>query len=157
MRRREFITLISGAAAAWPFAARAQQERIRRIGLLMGHVDGDPEGQARLTAFLQELQKLGWAANGNVQIDIRWAGANAADARRHVAELIALAPDVILTGGSSNVAPLLQATRTVPIVFAFAADPVGAGFVASLAKPGGNATGFIQFEYGLSAKWLELL
>jgi putative ABC transport system substrate-binding protein len=130
---------------------------MKRIGVLMGHLEGDSEGQARLTAFLRELQQLGWAIGRDVQIDIRWAGANAADIRQHVAELVALAPDIILTGGSANVAPLLQVTRTVPIVFAFAADPVGAGFVESLARPGGNATGFVQFEYGLSAKWLELL
>ena len=122
----------------------------------MGEVE-DAEAKARLAAFLEELQRLGWTIDRNVRLDIRWASADAANMRKHSAELAALAPDVILTGGSTSVAPLLEATRTVPIVFAFAADPVGAGFVNSLAKPGGNATGFIQFEYSLSAKWLELL
>ena len=156
MRRREFIAGVA-SAAAWPLAVVAQQsERVRQIGVLMGEVE-DAEAKARLAAFLEELQRLGWAIDRNVRLDIRWASADAANMRKHSAELIALAPDVILTGGSTSVAPLLEATRTVPIVFAFAADPVGAGFVNSLAKPGGNATGFIQFEYGLSAKWLELL
>ena len=158
MKRREFITLLGGAAVAWPLAARAQQaERMRRIGVLMPFAAGDPEGQARFAAFLQELQQLGWTDGRNVQIDTRWAGSNADDIRRHAAELAALAPDVILANGTAAAGPLLQATRTVPIVFATVADPVGAGFVDSLARPGGNATGFSIFEYGIGGKWLELL
>ena len=158
MRRREFITLLGGAAAAWPLAARAQQgERMRRIGVLMSLAADDPEGQARIAAFLQALQQLGWTDGRNVRIDTRWAAGDADRIRRYAAELVALAPDVILASGASTVGPLLQATRTVPIVFAQVADPVGAGFVDSLARPGGNATGFITFEYGISGKWLELL
>ena len=158
MRRREFITLLGGAAAAWPLAARAQQgERMRRIGVLMSSAADDPEGQARIAAFLQGLQQLGWTDGRNVRIDTRWAAGNADDIRKYAAELVALAPDVILATGSAIVAPLLQATRAVPIVFVHVPDPVGAGFVDSLARPGGNATGFIMFEYGLSGKWLELL
>jgi ABC-type uncharacterized transport system substrate-binding protein len=156
MKRREFITLLGGAAA-WPLAARAQQgERMRRIGVLMPHDQDSPVGQARIAALVQELQRLGWTGR-NVRIDIRWAGADTENIRRHAAELAALAPDVILANGSVVVTPLLQATRTVPIVFVVVPDPVGAGFVDSLARPGGNATGFVQFEYGLSGKWLELL
>ena len=158
MKRREFITLLGGAAAAWPLAARAQQgERMRRIGVLLPAAADDPEFQARVAAFLQGLAQLGWTIGRNVRIDTRWATANAADIRRHAAELAALAPDVILAPGASTVGPLLQATRTVPIVFPIVADPVGAGFVDSLARPGGNATGFMTFEYSLSGKWLELL
>jgi ABC-type uncharacterized transport system substrate-binding protein len=158
MKRREFITLLGGAAAAWPLAAYAQQpERMRRIGVLMPMADDNPEGRARIAAFLQGLQQWGWTVGGNVRIDIRWATANADGIRRHAAELAALAPDVILAFGASAVGPMLQATRTVPIVFPVAADPVGAGFVDSLARPGGNATGFLGFEYGLSGKWLALL
>jgi putative ABC transport system substrate-binding protein len=159
MRRREFITLLGGAAVASPLAARAQQpERVRRIGVLMGSAADDPEYQARIAAFLHGLQQLGWVDGRNVRIDTRWATTNADDIRRHAAELAALAPDVILSGtGTATVAPLLQATRTVPIVFVLVIDPVGAGFVASLARPGGNATGFTIFEYGMSGKWLELL
>jgi putative tryptophan/tyrosine transport system substrate-binding protein len=158
MKRREFITLFGGAAASWPLAAHAQQgERMRRIGVLMPMADDNLEGQARITAFLQGLQQWGWTVGGNVRIDIRWATANADEIRRHAAELAALAPDVILAFGASAVGPMLQATRTVPIVFPVAADPVAAGFVDSLARPGGNATGFLGFEYGLSGKWLELL
>ena len=157
MRRREFITLLGGAAA-WPFAARAQQpERIRRIGVLTNLVADDPESQARVGAFLQGLQEFGWAVGRNVRIDYRWGGGDADRTRRYAVELVALAPDVILTSGSTALAPLLQATRSVPIVFAQVPDPVGAGFVTSLARPGGNATGFLTFEYGLSGKWLELL
>ena len=157
MRRREFITLVGGAAA-WPIAAQAQQrERMRRIGMLLPLVADDPESQARMAAFLQGLQQLGWTVGRNVQIDIRWTGANDAAIRKHAAELAALAPDVIVANGSVAVGPLLQATRTVPIVFATVPDPVGAGFVESLSRPGGNATGFINFEYALGAKWLELL
>ena len=158
MRRREFITLLGGAAAAWPLAARAQQgERMRRIGVLIPYPANDLEGQARIGAFQQELQQLGWAIGRNVRVDTWWAGANANDIRRHAEELAALAPDVILATGSATVGPLLQATRTVPIVFVSVPDPVGAGFVNSLARPGGNATGFLVFEYSLSGKWLELL
>ena len=157
MRRREFITLVGGAAA-WPIAAQAQQrERMRRIAMLLPLVADDPESQARMAAFLQGLQQLGWTVGRNVQIDIRWTGANDAAIRKHAAELAALAPDVIVANGSVAVGPLLQATRTVPIVFATVPDPVGAGFVESLSRPGGNATGFINFEYALGAKWLELL
>jgi putative ABC transport system substrate-binding protein len=157
MRRREFITFIGGAAAAWPLAARAQQpERVRRIGVLMYLPADDAEGQARLAAFTQALTQFGWSDGHNLRIDTRYATAD--DIRRHAAELAALAPDVILAGtGTATVAPLLQATRTVPIVFAVVIDPVGAGFVDSLARPGGNATGFTVFEYGMSGKWLELL
>src|SRR6266436_2520351 len=156
--RREFITLLGGAAAGWPLAARAQQpERMRRIGVLLPATADDPEFQARVGAFLQGLALLGWTIGRNVRIDTRWATTSAADIRRHAAELVALAPDVILTVGGSTVGPLLQATRTVPIVFVFAPDPFGSGFVNSLSRPGGNATGFMAFEYSLSAKWFELL
>ena len=158
MRRREFITLLGGAAAAWPLAARAQQgERVRRIGVLLPAAADDAEFQARLAAFLQGLALLGWTIGRNVRIDTRWATTDAAEIRRHAAELVALAPDVILASGTSTVGPLLQATRTVPIVFPTIGDPVGAGFVDSLARPGGNATGFMSYEYSLSGKWLELL
>jgi putative ABC transport system substrate-binding protein len=157
VRRREFITFIGGAAAAWPLAARAQQpERVRRIGVLMYLPADDAEGQARLAAFTQALTQLGWSDGHNLRIDTRYATAD--DIRRHAAELAALAPDVLVAGtGTATVAPLLQATRTVPIVFAVVIDPVGAGFVDSLARPGGNATGFTVFEYSMSGKWLELL
>jgi putative tryptophan/tyrosine transport system substrate-binding protein len=159
MKRREFITLLGGATVVWPLAARAQQgDRMRRIGVLMASAADDLESQARVAAFLQGLQQLGWTDGRNVRIDTRWATTNADDLRRHAAELVALAPDVILAAtGTSTVAPLLQTTRTVPIVFVVVIDPVGAGFVASLARPGGNATGFTLFEYGMSGKWLELL
>jgi putative ABC transport system substrate-binding protein len=155
--RCEFITFIGGAAAAWPLAARAQQpERVRRIGVLMYLPADDAEGQARLAAFTQALTQLGWSDGHNLRIDTRYATAD--DIRRHAAELAALAPDVLVAGtGTATVAPLLQATRTVPIVFAVVIDPVGAGFVDSLARPGGNATGFTVFEYSMSGKWLELL
>jgi putative ABC transport system substrate-binding protein len=157
VRRREFITLL-GAAVALPLAARAQEsERVRRIAVLVPGTADDAEYQARMVAFLQGLQPLGWSDGRNVRIDIRYAVGDANLTRKNVAELIALAPDVILAPGSTTVGPLLQATRTVPIVFATILDPVGAGFVDSLARPGGNATGFIAFEYGLSGKWLELL
>jgi putative tryptophan/tyrosine transport system substrate-binding protein len=159
--RRELITLIGGAVVwplALPRAARAQQpERMRRVGVLMGPLADDPEGQARIAAFLQRLQQLGWIEGRNVRIDTRWAAANADNIRGYAAELVALAPDVILATGSAILAPLLQATRAVPIVFVHVPDPVGAGFVDSLAQPGGNTTGFINFEYGISGKWLELL
>jgi putative ABC transport system substrate-binding protein len=159
MRRREFITLLGGAAAASPLAARAQQgDRVRRIGLLMNSPADDSEGKARFAAFVQGLQQLGWTDGRNVRIDIRWGGA--ADAERHrkfAAELVALAPDVILGTTTPSVTALQRVTRTVPIVFAMAVDPVGNGFVESLARPGGNTTGFMQFEYSLAGKWLELL
>ena len=156
MRRRDFITLLGGAAT-WPLAARAQPERMRRIGVLMSLAADDPEAIARMAAFVQGLQELGWTDGRNVQIDYRRTAGVAERIRKHAAELVALAPDVILASGGQVMAPLLQATRTVPIVFTQTPDPVGAGFVASLARPGGNATGFTQFEYGISAKWLELL
>ena len=157
IRRREFIAALGGAAA-WPLAARAQQdEHGRRIGVLLPAAADDAEYQARVGGFLQALALLGWTIGRNVQIDTRWATANPDDIRRHTAELAALAPDVILAHGDTTIGPLLQATRTVPIVFPVAADPVGAGFVDSLARPGGNATGFMTFEYSLCGKWLELL
>jgi putative ABC transport system substrate-binding protein len=158
LKRREFITLLGGAAVAWPLAARAQQrERMRRIGVLMALAADDPEGQARLTAFVQGLQELGWTDGRNVQIDYRWPAGDAERIRRYAAELAALAPDIILAGGGAVVPSLLQATRTIPIVFTQTPDPVGAGFVESLARPGGNVTGFMLYEYGIGAKWLELL
>ena len=159
MRRREFLGVLSSAAIAWPLAAVAQQpDRMRRIGVLMAAAADDPEYPTRMGAFRQGLAQLGWTDGRNVRIDTRWATTNADDIRRHAAELAALAPDVILAAtGTTTMAPLLQATRTVPIVFVVVIDPVGAGFVASLARPGGNATGFLMFEYGLSGKWLELL
>jgi putative ABC transport system substrate-binding protein len=158
MRRRDFMVLTGGAAALAPLAAFAQADRIRRIGVLFGSAAEDPESHARMAAFAQELAHLGWAEGRNVRIDTRWATTNSDDIRRHAADLAALEPDVILAAtGTLTVAPLLQATRTVPIVFAVVIDPVGGGFVASLARPGGNATGFTIFEYGMSAKWLELL
>jgi putative ABC transport system substrate-binding protein len=157
MRRREFIALLGGMAAL-PLAARGQQgERMRRIGVLLPAAADDQAWQAWVGAFLQALGELGWTIGRNVRIDTRWAGANAAEIRRHAAELAALAPDIILAAGTSTVGPLLQATRTVPVVFPNVGDPVGAGFVESLARPGGNATGFLAFEYSLSGKWLELL
>ena len=159
MRRRQFITLLGGAAAAWPLAARAQQsEGVRRIGVLTGSGSpDDPDVKERYAAFLQRLQQLGWIDGRNLRIEAHRTASEPDDLRRHAVELAALAPDVILAGGTSTVGPLLQATRTVPIVFAGTADPVGAGLVASLARPGGNVTGFMQFEYSLAAKWLELL
>jgi putative ABC transport system substrate-binding protein len=157
MRRREFITLLCGAAV-WPLAARAQQpERMRRIGVLLPASADDARFQTFLGAFLQELQSLGWSIGRNVRIDTRWATTNAAAIRRQVAELVALTPDVVLAHGASTVGPLLQATRTVPVVFPVTADPVGQGFVDNLARPGGNATGFMVFEYSMGGKWLELL
>jgi putative ABC transport system substrate-binding protein len=158
MNRREFITLLGGAAAAWPLAARAQQgERMRRIGVLLPASADDAEYQARVGAFQQALALLGWTIGRNVRIETRWATGDAADIRRHAVELVALAPDVILAYGSSTVGPVLQATRTIPIVFPVIGDPVAAGFVESLARPGGNATGFMTTEYGMAGKWLELL
>jgi putative ABC transport system substrate-binding protein len=158
MRRRDFIKVVGGAAAAWPLVARAQQpDRMRRIGVLMDQAQDDTDSSPRTAAFLRGLQQLGWTDGRNVRIDTRWSAGNADLQRRFAAELVALAPDVILATASPTVAALQAAARTVPIVFAHAADPVGAGFVDSLARPGGNATGFILFEYGISAKWLELL
>jgi putative tryptophan/tyrosine transport system substrate-binding protein len=157
MRRREFIMLLGGAAA-WPLAARAQQaERMRRIGVLVAVGADDPEGKARIAAFEQGLQRLGWSAERNIRIDARWGPGNPDHFRKYAAELVALAPDVVLASGGTVVGPLLQATQTVPIVFTLTPDPVSAGFVESLARPGGNVTGFTGFEYGLAAKWLELL
>jgi ABC-type uncharacterized transport system substrate-binding protein len=158
MKRREFITLLGGAAAAWPLAARAQQpEGVRRIGLLSTLPADDPEWQARLAALLQGLQALGWTVGHNLRIDYRLGAESIARLRQHIGEMVALAPDLIIANGTSMMAPLLQATRTLPIVFVQVTDPVGAGFVASLARPGGNATGFTALEYGMSGKWLQLL
>src|SRR5262245_44271332 len=157
MRRREFIAALGGAAA-WPLAAWAQQaDRVRYIGVLMAGAENDPDGQDRRSAIEQSLQQLGWTIGRNVRIDYRWGAGDADRIRQYATELIALAPDVILANSSTAVGPLLRATRTVPIVFSNVTDPVGAGYVESLARPGGNATGFTLFEYGLSAKWLELL
>ena len=156
MRRREFITLLGGAAAAWPLAVHAQQgERARRIGVLMNLAADDAEGQARIAAFLQGLQQLGWTDGGNVRIDYRFAAGDRF--QRYAEELLALAPDVILASATPSVQALQRTTRTVPIVFAVVSDPVASGFVQSLARPGGNTTGFMQFEFGLTGKWLELL
>jgi putative ABC transport system substrate-binding protein len=158
MQRRDFIKVIAGSAVGWPLAARAQQrEQMKRIGMLLPGTADDPVFQARLAAFYQELALLGWSIGRNVRIETRWATANASEIRRHAAELAALAPDVILATGDSTVPPLLQATRTVPVVFPVAADPVANGYVDSLARPGGNATGFMIFEYVMGGKWLELL
>jgi putative ABC transport system substrate-binding protein len=158
VKRRDFIWCLSGAAVAWPLIARAQQpERMQRIGVLLSIAEDDPEGQLRITGFAQALRQLGWTEGSNVQINTRWGAADPDRIRRYVSELVALAPDIILAGGGSVVGPFLQATRTIPIVFAQVTDPVGAGFVESLARPGGNATGFINFDYSLGAKWLELL
>jgi putative tryptophan/tyrosine transport system substrate-binding protein len=157
MRRRKFMALLGGAAA-WPFTSRAQQaERMRRIGVLMPQAANDPEGQARIAAFLQGMQEVGWTVGLKARIDVRWSAGDPDNTRKYAAELVALEPGVIVSSGTTAAAALLQATRTVPIVFTVVADPVGAGFVGSLARPGGNATGFISLEYGLSAKWLELL
>jgi len=156
--RRQFISALGGATVAWPLAARAQQgERMRRIGVLGGASADDPTEQARYAAFLEGLQQLGWTDDRNVRIDTRWAEGNAANSGKYAAELVALAPDVILSEGSANAGPLLEATHTVPIVFVVVPDPVGAGIVDSLSRPGGNVTGFMMFEYSLCGKWLELL
>jgi putative ABC transport system substrate-binding protein len=157
MRRRAFITLLGGAAA-WPLAARAQRpERMRRVGVLMSTAENDAGSKARIEAFLHGFQQLGWVNGRNVQIDTRWPAGEPDIIRRYAAELIALAPDVILATGSSTLGPLLQVTQSVPIVFVIVPDPVGAGFVDSLSRPGGNVTGFAIFEYGISGKWVELL
>jgi putative tryptophan/tyrosine transport system substrate-binding protein len=158
MRRREFITLIGGTVGAWPIATRAQQrERMRRVGVLTPFAADDAEGQARLTAFAQALQQAGWTLGQNLRLDYRWGDGKPDTMRKHAANLVELAPDVILANSSAAVSPLLQVTRTVPIVFAAVADPVGAGYVESLAQPGGNATGFTALEYQFAGKWLELI
>jgi putative tryptophan/tyrosine transport system substrate-binding protein len=156
MKRRQFFTIIGGVAAAWPLAARAQQPT-RRIGLLMPNAEDDPEGLARVRAFLDGLQQLGWTDGRDVRVDIRWTAGNPGDTDKYAAELVALTPDVIFASGAANLAALQRITNRVPIVFGNVIDPVGAGFVASLARPGGNTTGFSAFEYSLSGKWLELL
>jgi putative ABC transport system substrate-binding protein len=154
MKRREFITLLGGAAASWPLAARAQQrDPMRSVGVLMTFSADDVIAQTRVAALLQGLQQAGWEVGRNLRIELRWIGANPEDIRKHAGELA----DVIVANGSAATGPLLEATRSVPIVFAIVPDPVGAGFIESLARPGGNATGFINFEYGIGAKWLELL
>ena len=158
MRRREFITLLGGAAATWPFAARAQQpEPMRRIGILTGIAGEDAQTKVRIAAFLQELQKFGWTEGRNLRIDLRGGAGNVAATRKYAIELVALAPDVILASGATPVALLLEATHTVPIVFTIVVDPMGAGFIEKLSRPGGNATGYMMFDYSLSGKWVELL
>jgi ABC-type uncharacterized transport system substrate-binding protein len=158
LERREFISPVAGAAVAWPLAARAQEaERVRHIGVLMNFAADDPEGQVRLTAFLRGLQETGWTVGRNVRIDLRWGAANNELYRRYATELVALAPDVILASATPSLQALQQANRTVPIVFAMVGDPVGMGVVASLARPGGNTTGFTPMEFGFGAKWVELL
>jgi putative ABC transport system substrate-binding protein len=157
MKRREFITLLVGAAAAWPLGGRAQQPPMRHVGVLMSTGADNADSQARLAAFLQGLQEFGWAVGRNLRIDIRWGAGDPDRHRQYAAELVSLAPDAILATGSAAAAPLRQTTRTIPIVFAIVPDPVGAGLIANLARPGGNVTGFLSFEYGLSGKWLELL
>jgi putative tryptophan/tyrosine transport system substrate-binding protein len=156
VNRRDFITLLGGSAVAWPLAARAQQDRVRRVGFLMPHVQNNTVAQARIAALSQELQQLGWSP-ANLLIGVSFAGPFAASIRKHAVELAALRPDVIVANGSVTLGPLLEVTRTVPIVFVIVPDPVGGGFVDNLARPGGNATGFMQFGYGLSGRWLELL
>jgi len=158
VKRRTFITLLGGAVAAWPLAARAQQRGgMRRVGVLMHLAADDPEGQSRLAAFLQGLQEAGWAVGRNVNIDVRWAAGEADRFRKYAMELVALAPDVILTSAPPSIRAMQQATRTVPIVFVLVPDAVGTGIVDSLSRPGGNTTGFMSYEYTLSGKWLELL
>jgi putative tryptophan/tyrosine transport system substrate-binding protein len=158
MRRREFITLVGSAALAWPCVAWCQQApRMRRVGVFMNYAEDTPQSQARLASFVEEMEKLGWTAGRNVQLEYRWGIADAERNRRNAAELVALAPDVIVASAAAVTAALLQATRTIPIVFVNVVDPVGAGFVQSMARPGGNATGFIPFEYGMGGKWLERL
>ena len=158
MQRREFITLLGGAAATWPLAARAQQpERMRRIGVLMNIAENDPQSKVRTLAFVRGLEERGWTLGGNLQIEYRWAAGNANLYRRYAPELVALAPDVLLATGGTGVGALQQVTSTIPIVFVGTTDPVNRGLIASMARPGGNTTGFIEFEYSLSGKWLELL
>ena len=157
MRRRDFIQFIASSAAAWPFAARAQQrERLRRVAILEGIAKDTPGAEQRYTAFLQAFEQLGWTDGGSVEIVARWSGGNHAETRKYAEELVALAPDVILAGGGTGAEVMLKATRTIPIVFTIVPDPVGAGYVERLSRPGGNATGFIMFEYNLCGKWLEL-
>ena len=158
MKRREFISLLGGAAAGWPLAASAQQTgQMKRIGMLMGNAENDPEGQARIAALRQGLEKLGWIEGRNIKIDYRWAGDDSSRLRILAAELVAIAPDLLFGAGTAATAPLWQATRTIPIVFAQVTDPVALGFVASLARPGGNITGFATYEHTVAVKWLELL
>src|SRR6516164_870832 len=160
MRRRDFVRAIVGSATAWPLTLRAQQSKpkpMRRVAALMPYSANDPQAQNRNAAFLQGLQQLGWSVGSNIEIDYRWSAGREEDTRKFAAELVALAPDVIFTSGSAGIGPLRRATRTVPIVFVLVPDPVGAGFVDSLARPGGNITGFTQFDYGIGAKWLEVL
>jgi ABC-type uncharacterized transport system substrate-binding protein len=159
MRRREFILFLGGTAAAWPLVAHAQSKpkSMRRVAALMPYSANDPQSQNRNAAFLQALQQLGWVVGQNVQIDYRWSAGNEDETRKYAAELVALAPDVIFTSGSAAIEPLRRATRTVPIVFVLVPDPIGAGFVDSLARPGGNITGFSQWDYSIAAKWLALL
>jgi putative ABC transport system substrate-binding protein len=160
MRRRDFVRAIVGSATAWPLTARAQQTKpkpMRRVAALMPYGANDPQAQNRNAAFLQGLQQLGWTVGQNIQIDYRWSVGSEEDTRKYAAELVALAPDVIFTSGSAAIEPLRRATRTVPIVFVLVPDPVGAGFVDSLARPGGNVTGFTQYDYSIAAKWLALL
>jgi putative ABC transport system substrate-binding protein len=156
MKRREFITLVGGAAA-WPLAAQAQSEKMRRIGVILPAAADDTEFQSWLGAFLQALAQLNWNIGRNLRVDVQWATPDAANIRKHAAELVALAPDVIVAAGTSTVGPILQATRSIPVVFPTVLDPVGAGFVENLARPGGNATGFLLYEYSMAGKWLELL
>jgi putative ABC transport system substrate-binding protein len=160
MRRREFVAFVGSTAVAWPLAGRAQQSKakpMRRVAALMPYSANDPQVQERNAAFLQGLQQLGWTVGENVQIDYRWSAGSEDDTRKYAAELVALAPDVIFVSGSAGVEPLRRVTRTVPIVFVLVPDPVGAGFISSLARPGGNVTGFTQFDYSIAAKWLALL
>src|SRR3984893_16035968 len=157
MKRRELIKLVGGAAVAWPRAVWAQQERVRRVGVLLGQAPSDQLFKAAVAAFLELLKQSGWIEDRNMRLDIRWAAGNADSIRAYATELVALAPDVILVAGTAAVGPLVRATRTVPIVFTLVPDPVGAGYVESLAHPGGNVTGFTNFEYAMGAKWLELL
>ena len=158
MRRREFITLLGGAAVAWPLAARAQQgDRVRRVGIFMDLAEQDAEGQTRVAAFRKGLQDLGWTEGRNVKFDTRWTAGDPARMRRYAAELVGLAPEVIMNGGLPTLVAMQQETRTIPVVFAQVLDPVGAGFVESLSRPGGNITGFVSFEYSMAGKWLETL
>jgi len=160
MRRRDFIKVVAGSATTWPLTVRAQQSKstsMRRVAALMPYAANDPQAQNRNAAFLQGLQQLGWVVGQNVQIDYRWSVGSEDDTQKYATELVALAPDVIFTSGSAAVGPLRRVTRTIPIVFVLVPDPVGAGFVSSLARPGGNITGFTQFDYSIAAKWLALL
>ena len=158
MKRREFITLLGGAAVGWPVSVRAQQgERVRRIGVLMNLAADDPESPVRVAAFQQRLQQLGWTDGRNVRIDYRWGAGDVDRSRKYAMELVGLSPDILLCNGAVGLGALRQATRTLPIVFVNIVDPVGAGFVVSLAQPGGNVTGFILFEFGIIGKWLEIL